>query len=179
MVQLRASAASCLLDKPFATPIARFAGKHQHLTQRDLGPPRHATLHSCHIRRFKSSVHPGRSCIQAATSGAAAFNVPSQQEVRRKAANRIKSPVPKPAQLPPPPKSTSLFDVLPYLTKLAVSDAQLYWRLGLAFLLMVASKAAGKTNRRALLGTECLMAKAICVAPLLAGLAVHLGVQLL
>lgn len=152
MVQLRASAASCLLDKQLATPTIRFAGKHQHLTQRSLGPPRHATLHSFHIRRFKSSLHPGSTCIQAAASGAAAFNVPSQQEVRRKAANRIKSPVPKPAQLPPPPKSTSLFDVLPYLTKLAVSDAQLYWRLGLAFLLMVASKAAGKKNKKSVTG---------------------------
>lgn len=94
---------------------------------------------------------PRNSCrrqlqVTAAASGAAAFNIPSQQEVRQKAANRIKSPIPKPAQLPPPPKSTSLLDVLPYLTKLAVSDAQLYWRLGLAFVLMIASKAAGTAH---------------------------------
>lgn len=76
-------------------------------------------------------------------SAAAAFELPSQQEVRKKAAARITSPVPRPAQLPPPPKTTSLLHVLPYLTKLAVSDAQLYWRLGLAFTLMIASKAAG------------------------------------
>ena len=79
-------------------------------------------------------------------SAAAAFELPSQQEVRKKAAARIKSAVPRPAQLPPPPKSTNLLHVLPYLTKLAVSDAQLYWRLGLAFALMIASKAAGTDN---------------------------------
>lgn len=77
-------------------------------------------------------------------TGSAAFELPSQQEVRQKAAARVKSAVPRPADLPPPPKSTSLLHVLPYLTKLAVSDAQLYWRLGLAFVLMVASKAAGR-----------------------------------
>ena len=76
-------------------------------------------------------------------SAAAAFELPSQQEVRKKAAARIKSAVPRPAELPPPPQSTSLLHVLPYLTKLAMSDAQLYWRLGLAFVLMIASKAAG------------------------------------
>lgn len=82
--------------------------------------------------------------LVSAAAGSAAFDSPSQQEVRRKAAARITTQVPKPAQLPPPPKSTSLWHVLPYLTKLALSDAQLYWRLGFAFVLMIASKAAGQ-----------------------------------
>ena len=86
-----------------------------------------------------------RRPLVSAAAGSAAFDSPSQQEVRRKAAARITTQVPKPAQLPPPPKSTSLWHVLPYLTKLALSDAQLYWRLGLAFVLMIASKAAGQS----------------------------------
>ena len=48
-----------------------------------------------------------------------------------------------PADLPPPPKSASLVHVLPYLARLALADRQLYWRLGLAFILMCLSKAAG------------------------------------
>ncbi|KAL3155600.1 hypothetical protein ABBQ38_010855 [Trebouxia sp. C0009 RCD-2024] len=91
--------------------------------------------------RFRHAPTHSRRVLHV--SAAAAFELPSQQEVRRKAAARIKTPVPRPAELPPPPKSTSLLHVLPYLTKLAVSDAQLYWRLGLAFTLMIASKAAG------------------------------------
>ena len=86
-------------------------------------------------------------------AGSAAFELSSQQEVRQKAAARVKTAVPRPADLPPPPKSTSLLHVLPYLTKLAVSDAQLYWRLGLAFVLMVSSKAAGRNAFQGIAGT--------------------------
>ena len=49
----------------------------------------------------------------------------------------------RPAQLPDPPASSRLLDVMPYLLKLATSDRQLWWRLGAAVLLMFASKAAG------------------------------------
>ncbi len=95
-------------------------------------------------RAVGAATHCRRRPRVSAAAGSAAFDSPSQQEVRRKAAARITTQVPKPAQLPPPPKSTSLWHVLPYLTKLALSDAQLYWRLGLAFVLMIASKAAGQ-----------------------------------
>ncbi len=111
--------------------------------------PRNAPVH---CRRHLSIV----------AAGSAAFELPSQQEVRKKAAARIKHQVPRPAQLPPPPKSTSLWHVLPYLTKLAVSDAQLYWRLGLAFALMIASKAAGQTSIDATALDEYLSA---CIKP--------------
>jgi hypothetical protein len=37
-----------------------------------------------------------------------------------------------------------MLEVLPYLVQLAVSDHQLWWRLGTAVILMFASKAAGK-----------------------------------
>jgi hypothetical protein len=49
------------------------------------------------------------------------------------------------APLPAPPKSgQSLTDVLPYLFKLALSEKQLSWRLGAAFVCMLVSKAAGE-----------------------------------
>jgi len=35
-----------------------------------------------------------------------------------------------PTQLPPPPRSAKLVDVLPYLMRLALGDPQLHWRLG-------------------------------------------------
>lgn len=45
--------------------------------------------------------------------------------------------------LPPPPPAATLKDVLPYLAKLALSEKQLYWRMALALVCMVTSKAAG------------------------------------
>ena len=41
------------------------------------------------------------------------------------------------------PSSSTLAQVLPYLLRLAVSDPQLYWRLGTALVMMVVSKSAG------------------------------------
>lgn len=139
---------SCRLHGASASPAVVLAGRHHHnfALQRLRLPARSISQSRLNRKLSGPRAHP-RPQILAAASGAAAFDAPSQQEVRQKAANRTKSPVPKPAQLPPPPKSTSLLDVLPYLTKLAVSDAQLYWRLGLAFVLMIASKAAGTTSR--------------------------------
>lgn len=52
------------------------------------------------------------------------------------------------APLPPPPSSATLFRVLPYLAKLALSEKQLSWRLGVAFMCMVTSKAAGEWHQR-------------------------------
>ena len=128
-----------------STPICLYQsqvvlGRPQHLGRRALKIFKCPEFQRNQLRFRPTPAHSRRVLH---VSAAAAFELPSQQEVRRKAAARIKTPVPRPAQLPPPPKSTSLLHVLPYLTKLAVSDAQLYWRLGLAFTLMIASKAAG------------------------------------
>ncbi|CAK0783343.1 hypothetical protein CVIRNUC_006542 [Coccomyxa viridis] len=49
----------------------------------------------------------------------------------------------RPAKLPEPPKGTSLFAVLPYLCQLATADRQIWWRLGGASVLLLASKASG------------------------------------
>jgi hypothetical protein len=49
------------------------------------------------------------------------------------------------APLPQPPSSATLSRVLPYLAKLALSEKQLSWRLGVAFMCMVTSKAAGES----------------------------------
>uniref|UniRef100_A0A1D2ABS2 ABC transporter B family member 25, mitochondrial n=1 Tax=Auxenochlorella protothecoides TaxID=3075 RepID=A0A1D2ABS2_AUXPR len=48
-----------------------------------------------------------------------------------------------PAHLPTPPDSASVKDLFPYITKLALSQSTLYWRLGVALVLLVGSKAAG------------------------------------
>ncbi|EIE23470.1 ABC family transporter: mitochondrial ATM1-like protein [Coccomyxa subellipsoidea C-169] len=48
-----------------------------------------------------------------------------------------------PPKLPPTPASSKLLDVLPYLVKLAVSDRQLWWRLGASVALMLLSKSSG------------------------------------
>ena len=45
--------------------------------------------------------------------------------------------------LPPPPKTASFAQVMPYLASLALSERQMWWRLALAFACMVVSKAAG------------------------------------
>lgn len=143
-MQIRGAQGCCRSHPLPMTPTVQFAASQYHRTQRGASLLRPALSRTTRFSRSSTHRHHHRFHISAAgVSGAAAFNIPSQQEVRQKAANRIKSHIPKPAQLPPPPKSTSLLDVLPYLTKLAVSDAQLYWRLGLAFVLMLASKAAG------------------------------------
>ena len=42
------------------------------------------------------------------------------------------------------PQSSNLSHVLPYLLKLAISDPQLYWRLGAALVAMILSKSAGE-----------------------------------
>ena len=44
------------------------------------------------------------------------------------------------------PQSSNLSHVLPYLLKLAISDPQLYWRLGAALVAMILSKSAGEAN---------------------------------
>lgn len=49
------------------------------------------------------------------------------------------------APLPPPPKASTLFTVLPYLCRLALEERSLLWRFGLSFACMVVSKSAGKT----------------------------------
>ena len=50
---------------------------------------------------------------------------------------------------PQVPTSSTLAQVLPYLLRLAVSDPQLYWRLGVALAMMVVSKSAGVQGLRA------------------------------
>ena len=131
--------AGCLCHSPVIFSRTEFAGRKALRTSA-------LPLRQFHqvSRAIRAPTQCRRRPLVSAAAGSAAFDTPSQQEVRRKAAARITTQVPKPAQLPPPPKSTSLWHVLPYLTKLALSDAQLYWRLGLAFVLMIASKAAGQ-----------------------------------
>ena len=76
-------------------------------------------------------------------SAAASLPYTDLQQAKEAAATRAGHMRTTPADLPPPPKSASLVHVLPYLARLALADRQLYWRLGLAFILMCLSKAAG------------------------------------
>lgn len=123
-----------------------FLSRPQHIGRRALKTTLHPDCQRTKLIQSRRAPRLPRRLLPVSAAGSAAFELPSQQEVRRKAAARIQTAVPRPADLPPPPKSTSLWHVLPYLTKLAVSDAQLYWRLGLAFVLMISSKAAGATH---------------------------------
>ncbi|GBF89046.1 metal ABC transporter permease [Raphidocelis subcapitata] len=50
---------------------------------------------------------------------------------------------PPAAPLPPPPASASPRDVAGYLVRLALGERKMMWRVGLAFVFMVVSKAAG------------------------------------
>lgn len=108
--------------------------------------------YSCCIRRL--SCKPARERRFAVPRGPVAKQValpaegvefPQQPRVRARSAS-----LPRPPALPPPPKSGNLLDVLPYLVRLAVADRQLWWRLGIAVLLMLASKAAGEWGRTTL-----------------------------
>jgi hypothetical protein len=47
------------------------------------------------------------------------------------------------APLPTPPASSSDWGVLPYLWNLALAEKQMAWRIGVAFMCMLMSKAAG------------------------------------
>lgn len=57
--------------------------------------------------------------------------------------SRTAAPQPPVAALPPPPASSNDWAILPYLWSLAVAEKQMVWRMGAAFICMLASKAAG------------------------------------
>lgn len=93
---------------------------------------------------------PGRKYVvrvsAAASSGAAAAAAVSAyssqfsyDENIAKYAGRLEAP---PA-LPPVPRTASLVDVMPYLFRIAISDAKMWWRMWLAGLLLVISKVTG------------------------------------
>lgn len=50
------------------------------------------------------------------------------------------------APLPPPPKTSTLLTVLPFLCRLALEEKALLWRFGLSFACMVISKSAGENR---------------------------------
>jgi hypothetical protein len=76
-----------------------------------------------------------------------ASTLPNDGSSTAKHASRIR--VGPPQGLPPPPLSSNLLDVLPYLAELALSDKTLYWRLALSLSLLSISKVAGsRCNRR-------------------------------
>jgi hypothetical protein len=52
-----------------------------------------------------------------------------------------------PKPLPDPPLTSSIADIIPYLTKLVFGERQLLWRIGLSITLMFMSKAAGTAGR--------------------------------
>ena len=101
------------------------------------------SLSCLHTRQHQSSSSQVRRHTQlvcsASAAGAAALPASSADGVYGRAAN----PDPGPRSLPPPPKGSGLLQVLPYLARLAATDPQLYWRLGVASVLLIISKAAG------------------------------------
>ena len=75
-------------------------------------------------------------CLGVKASAAAALSYSPDADASRT--------FPALAPLPTPPQKTTLTSVLPYLAKLAFSEKQMKWRLGVAFICMIISKAAGK-----------------------------------
>jgi hypothetical protein len=55
------------------------------------------------------------------------------------------------APLPAPPASSSDWGVLPYLWNLALAEKQMSWRIGVAFMCMLISKAAGRLTELGLI----------------------------
>ena len=118
--------------------------RHPHPTLRKRSPGGEAPSLSCsHAFQHKHfSSQPRRHNRLVCTSsaaGAAALPASPEEGVYGRAAN----PDPGPRSLPPPPRGSGLLQVLPYLARLAATDPQLYWRLGVASVLLIISKAAG------------------------------------
>jgi hypothetical protein len=105
---------------------------------------------ACSWQRLKGGLVPRRrpalparqSVITAAASSAATWAAPPTTQAPYKV-----PPFPAVPPLPPPPDSAKMASVLNYLAKLALSERQLAWRLGVAFLCMVLSKGAGARVR--------------------------------
>ncbi len=85
------------------------------------------------------SKRPQRTAVRPMAS-AASLSAPY---VYPKDGNEALQKFPAVAPLPPPPAGAKLGEVLPYLAKLAMGERTLLWRLAIAFVCMVASKAAG------------------------------------
>lgn len=106
--------------------------QHQHLN--------FSCIHKSQNRSSSSQFRRRSQLVcSASAAGAAALPASSADGVYGRAAN----PDPGPRSLPPPPKGSGLLQVLPYLARLAATDPQLYWRLGVASVLLIISKAAG------------------------------------
>lgn len=96
--------------------------------------------HALHNKHFGSQPRRyNRLVCTSSAAGAAALPASPEEGVYGRAAN----PDPGPRSLPPPPRGSGLLQVLPYLARLAATDPQLYWRLGVASVLLIISKAAG------------------------------------
>ncbi|GAB4819537.1 hypothetical protein N2152v2_006583 [Parachlorella kessleri] len=94
---------------------------------------------SCRGRPYKTrQVAVGASAAAAALAAGAPPGVVDLPPATEQPASYT-----PPTQLPPPPRSARLVDVLPYLVRLALGDPQLHWRLGVAMVLLLASKSAG------------------------------------
>jgi hypothetical protein len=103
------------------------------------------------------------SAVGGVTSFPGTFNEGDADVKARKPAA-----LPRPVSLPPPPNGGSMLEVLPYLVQLAVSDHQLWWRLGTAVILMFASKAAGEdTSQYITTPTTCARTPTTCARALL------------
>lgn len=107
-------------------------------------PPTAAARNYCgkfrhHERSFCQIASSLRKAPLCARASFAATVQATEDSIQREGLPTL----PRPRALPPPPQSSTLLGVLPYLCKLALSDAQLYWRLGVAVTLMIVSKGTG------------------------------------
>jgi hypothetical protein len=92
-------------------------------------------------RSYAARAHSwnARTCIVKATAGASVYEShqnPSSPEILIVYPPSDELPI----RLPPPPKDSSILNVLPYLWKLATGDRTLRWRVALSLVLLVGGK---------------------------------------
>lgn len=111
-----------------------------------LGGRRTATSSSSATRASPLTPGSRRRLVQqspvAAAAAAATLSYDSMNNTYLYDSRTADAPAPV-AALPPPPASSNDWAILPYLWKLAVAEKQMVWRIGAAFICMLASKAAG------------------------------------
>jgi hypothetical protein len=85
---------------------------------------------------------PGLPCRPPAAA-AAALTLEDADPGAAREPDALAAPYQPPVPLPPTPHAATLSAIWPYLARLALGEAHLYWRVAGALIMLVASKAAG------------------------------------
>jgi hypothetical protein len=119
-----------------------------------------AVAHCLKDRSYAARVHSwnARTCIVKATAGASVYG--SHQNPSSPKTLIVYPPSDElPIRLPPPPKDSSILNVLPYLWKLATGDRTLRWRVALSLVLLVGGKVRAPLCETRFCGAALLFAE--------------------